>query len=71
MLNTSPHASGCVIGVVISVVVGSGADGSRPCQTVIGAAFISCCVGAGGFANINIDVTLTNSEMASLVMSVI
>jgi hypothetical protein len=38
---------------------------------VIGAACISCCVGAGGFAKTNIDVTLTNSEMASLVMSVI
>jgi hypothetical protein len=36
---------------------------------VIGAGTI--CVGAGGFANINIDVTLMNSDMASLLMSVI
>jgi hypothetical protein len=52
-------------------VVGSGADGSKPCQTVIGAGCISCAVGAGGFANTNIDVTLMNSDIASLLMSVI
>ena len=53
----------------MTVVGGSGVGCSRPCQTVIGAGTIN--VGAGGFANINIDVTLINSDMASLLMSVI
>jgi hypothetical protein len=37
----------------------------------MGAGSISCAVGAGGFANTNIDVTLINSDIASLLMSVI
>jgi hypothetical protein len=37
---------------------------------VIGAGCISCAVGAGGFANINIDMALMNSDMAVLVISV-
>ena len=59
------------MGVVACVVVGSGVAGSKPCQTVVGAGCISCAVGAGGFANTNIDVTLINSDIASLLMSVI
>jgi hypothetical protein len=59
------------MGVVASVVVGSGADGSKPCQTVIGAGCVSCAVGVGGLANTNIDVMLMNSDIASLLMSVI
>ncbi len=65
------NASGCVISVVLMVVVGNGAGCSRPCQTVIGAGCFSCAVGAGGFANINIDIALINSDMAVLVMNVI
>jgi hypothetical protein len=51
-------------------VVGSGVAGSKPCQTVTGAGSVSCGVGAGGFANTNMDVTLINSDIASLLMSV-
>jgi hypothetical protein len=71
MSNTVSHASGCVIGVVTTVVVGSGDAGSKPCQTVIGAGWVSAGVGAGGLCSTNIDVTLINSDMASLLMSVI
>jgi len=52
-------------------VGGSGADGSKPCQTVIDAGCFSCAVGDGGLANTNIDVTLMNSDIASLLISVI
>jgi hypothetical protein len=71
MSNTVSHASGCVTGVVTTVVVGRGDAGSKPCQTVTGAGSVSCGVGAGGLANTNIDVTLINSDIASLLMSVI
>ena len=47
-----------------------GDAGSKPCQTVVGANCVSVAVGAGGFANTNIDVTLMNSDIASLLMSV-
>ena len=71
MSNTVLHASGCVIGVATTVVDGNGAGCSKPCQTVIGARCFSVVVGAGGLANTNIDVTLMNSDIASLLMSVI
>jgi len=71
MLNTVVHASGCVIGVVTAVVLGIGDADCRPCQTVIGAGARSAGVGAGGLCNINTDVALINSDMASLLMSVI
>jgi hypothetical protein len=37
---------------------------------VTGAGSVSCGVGAGGLANTNMDVTLINSDIASLLMSV-
>jgi len=52
----------------LTVVLGIGAAGSKACQTVIGA---GCVFGVGGLANMNIDVTLINSDIASLLMSVI
>ena len=58
------------MGVATTVVGGIGAGCSKPCQTVIGAGCVSVAVGAGGFANTNIDVTLMNSDIASLLMSV-
>ena len=58
------------MGVVTTVVAGIGDGFSRPCQTVIGAGAKSAGVGAGGLCNTNIDVTLINSDMPSLVMSV-
>ena len=59
------------MGVVTTVVVGRGDAGSKPCQTVIGAGRVSAGVGAGGLCKINIDIALINSDMASLLMSVI
>ena len=55
----------------MTVVGGMGDAGSKPRRTVIGAGRVSCGVGAGGLANMNIDVTLINSDTASLLMSVI
>ena len=52
-------------------MVGRGDAGFKPCQTVIGAGCVSAGVGAGGLCNTKIDVTLINSDMASLLMSVI
>jgi len=55
----------------MTVVGGMGDAGSKPCQTVIGAKRVSAGVGVGGLASTNIDVTLINSDTASLLMSVI
>ena len=55
----------------MTVVGGMGDAGSEPCQTVIGVGRVSAGVGVGGLASTNIDVTLINSDTASLLMSVI
>jgi hypothetical protein len=59
------------MGVVTTVVGGVGDATSKPCQTVIGAGARSSAVGAGGGVKINIDMTLINSDIAVLLMSVI
>ena len=53
------------------MVGGTGAAGSKPCHTVIGAGRSSAGVGVGGLCSTNIDVTLINSDTPILVMSVI